>query len=113
MIDVKQQLVTVLSGILPTYYELFCDSSTTMPCITYRESNNYDHLTGNTLGYSYVRYDIKVWGKVISDLSQYVQRVDRALNAIGYTRVTYQELTVNDNIECIMVYEGLALEDIN
>ena len=113
MIDAKQQLVTELSKILPTYYELFCDSSTAKPCITYRETNNSENLTGTTLGYSNVRYDIKLWGKRISELSTYEASIDTTMRGIGYRRVAVDELTVNDNIEVIMTYEGLGKEEFN
>lgn len=112
MFDAKKQLANTLSKILPTYYELFCDSNTSKPCITYRETNNYQYLLGTTLGYSYVRYDIKLWGKAVGELENYALQIDDALREIGYTRISYDELTVEDNIEFIMTYEGLAHEEI-
>ena len=51
MLNVKEQLVEALNTILPTYYELFCDSTTETPCITYIENLSYDTLTGDTFGY--------------------------------------------------------------
>jgi hypothetical protein len=40
MIDYKTTLIRELDTILPTYYELFVDSETPIPCITIMESNN-------------------------------------------------------------------------
>ena len=53
MIDFKTELKAQLETVgLPVYYELFCDSSTTTPCITYIENNNASYIEGNTIGYS-------------------------------------------------------------
>lgn len=60
MLDVKPQLVTALNKILPTYYELFVDSKTPLPCITYLEAGNSDNLTGDTLGYSDITFNVKI-----------------------------------------------------
>ena len=41
MIDWKKPLVSILETVgLPVYYELFVDSSTQTPCITYVESDD-------------------------------------------------------------------------
>lgn len=45
-------IVAVLDTILPTYYELFVDSSTETPCITYREQDNYTEIQTDIMGYS-------------------------------------------------------------
>lgn len=60
MLDVKPQLVETLNTILPTSYELYVDSSMTLPCITYLEADNSDDLTGDTLGYSNITFNVKV-----------------------------------------------------
>jgi len=60
LLDVKQELQSNLETVLPTYYEYFCDSSTDTPCITWREKDNSDYLTGDTLEYSNVGFYIKI-----------------------------------------------------
>lgn len=60
MIDYSKEIKTALSTILPTYYELFCDASVEKPCITYLPLDNYDDATGNTIGYSRLRFTIKL-----------------------------------------------------
>lgn len=113
MIDAKKQIVSTLEGILPIYYELYVNADTPKPCITYRELQNAVQIYGDTLGYSGIQYDIKVWGKIVSDLAGYVLQIDNAMREIGYTRIAYTELSSDDEIEIVMTYEGLAKENFN
>ena len=62
MIDYHSELVNALKTILPTHYEMTLTSKTTTPCISYMEINNYVSINGDTLGYSRIAYQIKVWG---------------------------------------------------
>lgn len=61
MINYDETLVSILSATgLPVYYELFCDSNTPKPCITYMPADDKQGPTGNTLGYSSLQYYIKL-----------------------------------------------------
>lgn len=60
MINDKQRIVNTLKVIAPVEYELFVTDKTPIPCITYYENGNDDNLVGDTLGYSNIRYMIKV-----------------------------------------------------
>ena len=113
MYDSKTLLVSTLSKILPTHYELFCDSSTAIPCITYTESNNYSRAEGDTLRFSTVAFTIKVWDDDIGHASQIACQVDDEMKKLGLRRTSSNELTIDNNIVKIMVYEGLALEEFN
>lgn len=113
MIDAKKQIVSTLSDILPIYYELYVDADTQKPCITYRELQNAVSMYGDTLGYSDIQYDIKIWGKVVQDLASYATQIDKKMRLIGYKRISYTELSTDDEIEIIMTYEGLGKENFN
>lgn len=113
MLDCKTQLVKSLNTILPTYYELFCDSSTPKPCITYIESQNNTVANGDTLGYSTVGYTIKLWGTDLAILMPYTNQIDTTMRGLGYIRTAYNELTFNGNYELIFTYQGLGLENFN
>ena len=65
MVDFHANLVAALETILPTHYELFLHSGLTTPCISYMELTNNDEETGDTLGYSSISYQVKVWGNKI------------------------------------------------
>lgn len=60
MINDKQRLVETLKTIAPVEYELFVTDKTPIPCITYVENGNDDNAVGDTLGYSNIRYTIKI-----------------------------------------------------
>lgn len=113
MIDYHSELVSALSKVLPTHYELTLTSKTKTPCISYQERNNFDVATGDTLGYSRISYTVKVWGNDIEIIQKYVLEVDKALRAIGFTRTSSQELHDREStmIQKILTYEALASEN--
>jgi hypothetical protein len=77
------------------------------------ELNNYADTEGDTLGYSRISYQIKVWGNDIKILQQYALEIDKALRPLGWKRVSSGELYDRQStmIQKIMTYEGLALEN--
>ena len=92
MIDYNKELVTALKTILPTYYELALVSGTKTPCISYSEINNYVETNGDTLGYSKITYQVKVWGTDIESIQKYAVQIDRTLRPLGFTRISTGEL---------------------
>ena len=106
MVDYHSGLVSALETVLPTHYELNLH-------ISYQETNNYDHKTGDTLGYSYVSYRVKVWANDIATIQKYALMIDKVLHPIGFKRVSSGELhdKTSTMIQKIMTYEALALED--
>lgn len=113
MIDYHKELVSALSAILPTHYELALTSKTKTPCISYQERNNYSAETGNTRGYSYISYTVKVWSNDIAEIQKYSLEVDNALRRLGFKRISSGELyDINSTmIQKIMTFEALALEE--
>lgn len=113
MIDYDARLVSALNKVLPTHHELVLNSKTKTPCISYQEDNNYDDLTGDTLGYSRISYIVKVWSTEIAELKKYAQQIDMVLRPCGFRRVSTGELGDPNStmIQKIMVYEALASEN--
>lgn len=113
MIDYHSTLVGALGSVLPTHYEMALTSNTAVPCISYMEMNNYVSNSGDTLGYSVLSYQVKVWSNSISELQQYALEVDKVLRPLGFKRVSSYELYDNNStmIQKIMTYEALALEN--
>ena len=110
MLDFKKQVVASLNEILPTYYELFVDSNTSLPCITYRITNNTESVTTKEAGVSDITCTVKVWGNSINDLTAYASQIDDAMRSLGFTRYNYNELSTDTQICLIMGYEGRAFE---
>ena len=112
MINYHTELVSALKTILPTHYEMALTSKTQTPCISYLETNNFSDSIGDTVGYSRLSYQIKVWGKDIDLLQKYALEIDAKLRPMGFTRVSARELYDNQStmIQKIMNYEALALE---
>ena len=113
MINYHQNIVSALKKVLPTHYEMALTSKTATPCISYMEMNNYISSTGDTVGYSVITYQVKVWANSIAEIQQYAVEVDKAMRAIGFKRVSSGELYDNNStmIQKIMSFEALALED--
>lgn len=112
MIDYHSQLVAALKTILPTHYELTLHKGVKTPCISYQETNNYAVENADTLGYSRITYQVKVWGNDIEALQYFAVKIDDLLRPLGWKRISTGELYDRNStmIQKIMSYEALALE---
>lgn len=115
MIDYHKDLRKALLTILPTHYEMTLTSKTATPCISYMEVNNYASANGDTLGYSRITYQVKVWGSDIDTLQKYSLEIDRVLKPLGWTRISSGEMYDKNStmIQKILTYEALASETFN
>ena len=113
MVNYHKELVAALNKVLPAHYEMTLASNTKTPCISYMETNNYVSANGDTLGYSRISYQIKVWGHNIEELQKYALEIDAVLRPLGFKRVSSRELyDMNSTmIQKIMMYEALASEN--
>lgn len=115
MIDYHSNLVSALSGILETHYEMKLHSGLSVPCISYMENNNYADAEGNTIGYSRVSYTVKVWADDIKTIQKYAAEIDQTLRPLGWKRTSTTELYDQNSsrIQKIMIFEALGLEEFN
>ena len=113
MVDYHSNLVSALNTVLPTHYEMALTSKTATPCISYMETNNYSSASGDTLGYSFITYQVKVWANDIAQIQRYALEVDAVLRPLGFKRIASGELYDNAStmIQKIMTYEALAYEN--
>lgn len=113
MIDYHSNLVSALNTVLPTHYEMTLTSKTATPCISYMETNNYSSSTGDTVGYSFITYQVKVWANDIALIQRYALEIDAVLRPLGFKRIASGELYDNAStmIQKIMTYEALAYEN--
>lgn len=112
MIDFHKELVSALQTVLPTHYEMTLTSGTEVPCISYMERNNYVAANADKMGYSYISYQVKVWGHNIGEIQKYVLMIDDALRPLGFKRTSAQELYDHNStmIQKILTYEALGFE---
>jgi hypothetical protein len=77
------------------------------------ETNNYTSSSGDTLGYSFITYQVKVWANDIALIQRYALEIDDVLRPLGFKRIASGELYDNAStmIQKIMTYEALALEN--
>lgn len=112
MIDYHANLVAALNTVLPTHYEMVLHRGLDTPCLSYMEINNYVDADGDTLGYSKITFQVKVWATDIEVIQRYAKEVDVVLRPLGFKRISSGELYDNNSsmIQKIMTYECLALE---
>lgn len=113
MIDFHKELRSALESVgLPVHYEMALHSGLSVPCISYMEKNNYTSAAGDTLGYSYITYQVKVWANDIAIIQRYALEVDKALRPVGFKRIASGELYDNNSsmIQKVMTYEAFASE---
>lgn len=113
MIDYHKQLVSALKEIgLPTHYEMVLHRGLETPCISYMELNNSVDSNGDTIGYSRITYQVKVWSNEIADLQKYALAIDNVLRPLGWKRISAGELYDNNSTmaQKILTYEGLGYE---
>ena len=114
MYNAHPEIVTALGTIgLPVHYEMTLHSGLETPCISYMFMNNSASVNGDTLGYSDLVCQVKIWANDISVIMQYAQKIDETLRPLGWKRNNYNELYDNQStmIQGIMNYGAMALEN--
>ena len=113
MIDYHSTLVSALKQILPTHYEMTLHSGIETPCISYMELSNAAEEEGDTLGYSRLQYQIKLWGNEIATLQRYAQQIDTALRPLGWKRINAVELHDPNStmMQKVMTFEATGFEN--
>lgn len=112
MTNFHKEIVNTLKKILPTHYEMLLHRDIKTPCISYMELANQATEQGDTLGYSLIQYQVKVWSTKVSDLQEYAIKIDAALRPKGWKRTSSNELHDREStmMQKILVYEAQALE---
>lgn len=113
MVDYSTELVKALKNILPTYHELKLTQGLDTPCFSYQEANNYADTEGDTIGYSKISYQIKIWATDISIIQKYLLQLDSVMRKLGFKRTSTGELSDRNSamIQKITIYEALAYEE--
>lgn len=113
MYNAHIEMVAALNNVLPTHYEMTLNSKTATPCISYMAIQNSVNVNGDTLGYSNLGYQVKVWANDIASIMRYAKEVDDVLRPLGWKRTNYNELYDPNStmIQGIMNYEALASEN--
>lgn len=114
MIDYNKEIVSALKTILPIHHELTLTHNTKTPCLSYMELTNVVEESGDTLEYSRLSFQIKVWGTDLAALNAYAGQVDVKMRSLGFTRTSGGELydRASSMIQKILTYEAKALETI-
>lgn len=115
MIDYHKELKQALETVLPTHYEMTLHSGLATPCYSYMELNNNVDANGDTIGYSRIVFQVKVWANDIALIQQYALKADEVLRPLGFRRTNANELYDREStmIQKILTFEALGLEEFN
>ena len=114
MIDVKKDLVAALKSATSwtVYYELLYKPGT-IPAITYKELENNDLLNGDSVDYSTIRYEIKVWSYSMDEVIAKSIAIDSALKALGWSRYSSFEASYETQILKVLRYVAVGYDEVN
>jgi hypothetical protein len=114
MIDYSKEIRSALNTILPTHHELTLTHGTKTPCISYMEVTNVAEESGDTIEYSRLSFQIKVWGTDLAVINKAAGDVDKQMRSLGFIRTGGGELydRASSMIQKILTYEAKALENI-
>jgi hypothetical protein len=112
-VDYHKQLKLLLEQTgHPAYYELF-NKAKTIPCLTFYEITSPEIAHGDTLAYTDLNYQIKVWAKDISTVQAIYSSLDLLMREAGFTR-TFATETKEDELLCkITRYTSIGFEKDN
>lgn len=114
MINLHKEIVKELKSILPVHYEMALHSGIKTPCISYMQLDNPTVVLGDSLEYSTIQYQIKVWSTKISDLQEYALAIDDKMRFLGFKRMGARELYDKNStmMQKILTYEIFLKEDL-
>lgn len=111
MRDINEEVKEQLNTVLPTYYELFLDQDSVIPCISYQTTENVEESKGNGSCWDRITVRVKLWVSTVGDMCTYSSQIDNALAELGpFVRGGSMELANGDLICRIMDYSILIPE---
>ena len=113
MINVATALVTELNKcnipVVPD--ELFANSATSIPCITYTPVANDDIYVGDTMSYARIAFLVKIWVERVEDFYTHAETIDTNLKALGYTREMLGTQKTKEITQYILRYSATGYEN--
>lgn len=111
MRDINEEVAEQLNTVLPTYYELFLDQSSKIPCISYQITQNFEESKGNGSCWERITLRVKLWVSTVGDMCTYSSQIDDAIAELGpFTRSSSYEISQGDLICRITDYSILIPE---
>lgn len=92
---------------------MFLNSDCAIPCISYLQSNDNQEILGDTLGYSRITFNIKIWSSSVADFATYSVKLDKLMRGLGFRRTNAVELWLDNIGQYELTYQGLAQEYFN
>lgn len=74
------------------------------------ESDNSAEKEGNTIRFSYISFNVKIWSDDVAVIAEKGQQVDKKMFELGFERTGYQEVWLGNQCSAVFHYEILADE---
>lgn len=114
MVDIQPLVVSKLNEIgIPVLYELLVDNTTPTPCITYLEMDNADRISGDSLSYVNVTFQLKVQTRDLKEVRDYSAAADSKMKGLGFSRFMKDELVIDGICSRVMRYSAIAYKQTN
>ena len=84
----------------PVDLEISTDSKTTLPCITYLSLNESELAQGDTINYETVAYQVKAWGRTMSELATIKYDLKKIFKENGWHLLSTQT-TSHEGVICV------------
>lgn len=111
MVDYVSDLLDRLSAVLPAYADPVAASGTTIPCITWSETDRRDTAAVNGMQYSTIQIRVRVWTGSRKDLAEYADRTETALRCMGWRMTGGGELSANGRYCKILTCEATGQDN--
>ena len=114
MIDYLPTIISTLSDAADgakVYYEAFEDKAE-LPCISVLEAANASRADGDTLRYSTLAFQVRIWTTRVSELQSLSLIVDKAMYGLGFTRTSAQDIFEDGYITKVLRFEATSYERI-
>ena len=111
MNDLKASIVANLQE--ATGWDVYYENIMTplqIPCITYLPIADIADKESENIRYSRPAFRIKIWGNDLQTLEPIAHLADEQMFEDGFTRIGYNEITYNGQIQIIMTYQSLYVE---
>lgn len=91
------------------YYEVFTKKTAT-PCVSYMEVNNSVYASGDTMRFSNISFQVKVWSSTILEANAIASDISSHLEANGFRQVSSQDLYDGNEIMKVMRFNAIGYE---
>lgn len=113
MVCYKKQFIALLEEAVGEdaniIYDSFVEEEQT-PCVSYLEIANISTADGNTVRYSRITFQVRIWDTAVGVVEDLAETIDDTLVSNGFSRVYATDLKDGDFIVRVIQFQGNGFE---